>query len=270
MKVYLGPAGIPTTCLGNTEKGVREIADLGLNAMEMQFTYGVNLSLASAKAIGLVAKENGIRLSIHAPYYINLCQQDAIKLARSKRNVYESAERAEALGAKVIVFHPGAYMGMEKDRALEQVKKVCAELVKETTVDLGLEITGKQGQFGTLDEVIAVCREVKGCVPVVDFAHMYARAAGNINYEEIFHKLAKLNLKYHHFHFSGINFTKKAEGVGNERNHEPISIDKPPFKPLAESVLKSKVDTTIICESPLLEQDSLKMKKVFEGLDYNS
>ena len=103
MKVYLGPAGIPTTCLGNTEKGVREIADLGLNAMEMQFTYGVNLSLASAKAIGLVAKENGIRLSIHAPYYINLCQQDAIKLARSKRNVYESAERAEALGAKVTV-----------------------------------------------------------------------------------------------------------------------------------------------------------------------
>ena len=270
MKVYLGPAGIPTTCLGNTEKGVLEIANLGLNAMEMQFTYGINLNMVSAKAIGLVAKDNGIRLSIHAPYYINLCQQDAAKLARSKRNIYESAKRAELLGAKVVVFHPGAYMKLSTEAALAQVIDACAELAKNVTVDLGLEITGKQGQFGTLDEVTAICKEVHGCVPVVDFAHMYARAAGNINYEEIFNKLAKLNLKYHHFHFSGINFTKKAEGVGNERNHEPIFIDRPPFKPLAEAVLKSKVDTTIICESPLLEQDSLKMKKVFEGLDYNS
>jgi deoxyribonuclease-4 len=269
MKLFLGPAGIPTTCMGDNEAGAKSIAKLGLTAMELQFTYGVNLSIESAKRIGQTAVERGVKLSIHAPYYINLCQQDPLKLIRSKKNVSDTAKRAEILGAKVIVFHPGAYMGAPKEDAMERVKKACRELSKNTTVNLGLEITGKQGQFGTLDEVIEVCKEVKGCVPVVDFAHMYARAAGHIDYKEIFEKLSKLRLEYHHFHFSGINFTVKSENLGNEKNHEPIFIDHPPLKPLAEAVLASKKDTTIICESPMLEQDSLKMKKIFEGLGYN-
>jgi deoxyribonuclease-4 len=43
---------------------------------------------------------------------------------------------------------------------------------------------------------------------------------------------------------------------------------KPDFEPLAKEMLKRKFDITIISESPILEQDSLKMKKIFEKLGY--
>ncbi len=69
--------------------------------------------------------------------------------------------------------------------------------------------------------------------------------------------------KHIHSHFSGINYTSKGE-----RNHLPIKVNKPPFEPLAKEILKKKVDITIISESPLIERDSLVMKKIFEKLGY--
>lgn len=267
MKLWLGPAGTPINSNSSAE-GVTDLAKIGLSAMEIQFTYGVKMSPETAKHIGELAKQNSVRLSIHAPYYINLLQQDKAKLNRSLSNIYESAKRADLLGSKVIVFHPGAYMKLPRDDAMERMISVCEEASKNVSVPLGLELTGKQGQFGNLDEIIAVCRAVKGCVPVVDFAHDYARNAGHIDYNLIFKKLRTLNLKWHHFHFSGINFGVKSDGVGNERNHEPISIDRPPFKPLAEQILKEKTDTAIICESPLLDRDSLVMKQIFKEMGY--
>lgn len=267
MKLWLGPAGTPIES-ESSAIGIIDLAKMGLNAMELQFTYGVKMGLETAKSIGELAKQNSIRLSIHAPYYINLLQQDKAKLNRSLSNVYESAKRAEILGARVVVFHPGAYMKMPRNAAMDQMISVCEEACRNVSVPLGLELTGKQGQFGNLDEIITVCRAVKGCVPVVDFAHDYARNAGHIDYDLIFKKLSVLKLKKHHFHFSGINFSVKSDGVGNERNHEPILTDKPPFKPLAEKILKENIDTAIICESPLLDRDSLVMKKIFEENGY--
>ena len=267
MRLWLGPAGTPINSNSSAE-GIINLAEMGLNANELQFTYGVKMGLETAKKVGELAKQNNIRLSIHAPYYINLLQQDKTKLNRSLSNIYESAKRADLLGAKVVVFHPGAYMKTPKDTAVERMISVCEEASKNVSVPLGLELTGKQGQFGNLDEIFTVCKAVKGCVPVVDFAHDYARNAGHIDYDMIFKKLSALKLKEHHFHFSGINFGVKSEGVGNERNHEPISVDKPPFKPLAEKILKEKIDTAIICESPLLDRDSLVMKRIFEEKGY--
>ncbi|MDD5181626.1 MAG: TIM barrel protein [Candidatus Nanoarchaeia archaeon] len=267
MKLWLGPAGTPIDSKSSLS-AITDLAGLGLNAMELQFTYGVKMGIETARRIGELAKQGGIRLSIHAPYYINLLQQDKAKLNRSLSNIYESAKRADLLGAKVVVFHPGAYMKMQKGAAMEQMISVCEEASKNVSVPLGLELTGKQGQFGNIDEIVAVCKAVKGCVPVVDFAHDYARNAGHIDYDSIFKKLNTLKLKEHHFHFSGINFSVREDGLGNERNHEPISVNKPPFKPLAEKILKEKIDSAIICESPLLDRDSLAMKRIFREIGY--
>lgn len=259
MKIFLGPAGTPTFTSGGSAEGVEDIAKMGLNAMEVQFTFGVKMSSATAVKIGKIAAERGVRLSIHAPYYINLCQQDKTKLEKSKKWILLSAERAKELGAKIIVFHPGAYGKLDSEQAVEYVTNVCKELVKKVDVTLGLETTGKKGQFGTLDEVVKICKAVKGCEPVVDFAHIFARNGGVINYAEVFGKLKQLNLDVLHCHFSGINY-----GPKGERNHLPISSNQPNFEELAKTLIKHKQNIAIICESPLLEQDSLRMKKIFE------
>jgi deoxyribonuclease-4 len=274
--IYLGPAGIPTACKGQTTlAGIKCVAELGLNSMEVEFVRGVWMSNETARQSGWVAKELGILLSVHCPYFINLCSREPEKLEASKRRILDSVERAFYMGADVAVFHPGFYSGLAPEAAFEAVEGACRDMfdrMKEKKINgvrLGLETTGKVSQFGTLDETIKICRKLKGCTPVVDFAHIYARQAGRIDYMWVFEKLKPLKLKHLHAHFTGMEWTPaKAPWEGNERRHLELKANKPPFEPLAREVLKRKVNITLISESPILEQDSLEMKRVFEKLGY--
>jgi deoxyribonuclease-4 len=268
MKLFLGPAGIPVTAKGSsTVDGIRRVADLGLNAMEVEFVRGVHMGNALAKQAGKVAEELGIVLSIHAPYYINLCNPE--KVGASQKRILDSCERAHHLGAWIVVFHPGFYGTLAKDKAFEYVLEACDEMNKKIAaegweVKLGLETTGKPSQFGTLDENIAIHRKIKNCVPVVDFSHIFARNVGRINFDETLEKMAGLKLPRYHCHFSGIEYTAKGE-----RHHLTLEHRKPDFKDLAKSLLKSGLkEMTLISESPILEQDSLKMKGILKEMGY--
>ena len=274
--IYLGPAGVPTTSKdSSTLGGLRRVAELKLNAMEIEFVRGVAMKNEMAEEVGKLAKELKIDLSVHCPYFINLCSTDKEKLEASKKRILDSVERAYYMGARVAVFHPGFYGSLTPDAAYEMVKEADLDMLDTMKsmgikgVVLGHETTGKVSAFGTLDELVKLSKQVRGCEPVVDFSHLWARAAGKINYPEIFDKLSILNLKHLHTHFTSMEWTPaKIPGMGNERRHLPISFNEPPAEPLVKEVLKRKIDITIISESPVLEQDSLVMKKMFEKLGY--
>jgi len=267
--IKLGTAGVPLSCeKRDSISGIKEEAELGLQSMEIEFVRGVSMSPPTAFAVGEAAKKLGIELSIHAPYYINLASGEKSIIAASKKRVLDSLERGAKMGAKVVVVHAG-YYGKNRDEAIKMITDACAEIAERIekngwNIILGIETSGKQGQFGTLEEILDICAKIKNCAPVIDFAHLFARQAGKIDYAEVLDKVKRY--AHLHCHFSGINYGIVAEGKGNERNHEPIG--KPPFKPLAEELLRRGADATIICESPLLERDALKMKKIFEGLRY--
>ncbi len=271
--IWLGPAGIPTVCKEkNTLNGIKTVSQLGLNAMEVEFVRGVKMSLELAKQAGEVAKELNIRLSVHAPYFINLCSEEKQKVENSKNMILDSAERAEAMNADIVVFHPGFYGKLSTQEALEKVKKECEDLNDRMKsmgikgVKLGLETTGKQSTFGTLEEIIQISKDVKNCVPVVDFAHIFARQGGLINYPKIFDSLKPLKLNHFHTHFTCVQFSLSGIGKGNERYHLELKAKKPDFEPLAREIVKRNLNITIISESPILEQDSLKMKSIFEKI----
>jgi len=251
------------------------VAELKLNAMEVEFVRGVAMGNEMAKEVGKLAKGLNIRLSIHCPYFINLCTSDKQKLEASKKRILDSAERAYHMGARIIVYHPGFYGALSHEEAFEAVKTADEDMLDRMRsagikgVTLGHEITGKGSAFGDLDELVELCKQLNGCEPVVDFAHLYAREAGRIDYKEIFNKLEPLKLKHLHCHFTSMEWTPaKILGQGNERRHLPMKFDKPPFKPLAEEIIKRKVNITLISESPVLEMDSLEMKRVFEKLGH--
>ena len=268
MEIRLGPAGIPTKTTGGTDQGIIDVAKMGLNAFEVEFVRGVHMSPEVAKKIGIIARENNVSLSIHAPYFINLCQTDNVKLSNSIRWIIDSLDRGRLMEAKLIVFHPGAYGKLSKDEAFERARDVCEELSKHgSDCKIGLETVGKAGQFGNLDENIRLSKAVKNVVPVVDFAHIYARNGGHINYGAVLDKWMSFHMSHYHSHFSCINFTTVKNGVGgNEKNHMPLIAGQPHFKDLAKEIIKRKMNITIISESPVLEQDSLIMKKEFQAL----
>ena len=255
--IRLGPAGSPVK---STLDGLGYIKKIGLNAMEVEFTYGVRMRNELAKKIGELAEKLDISLSVHAPYYINLASSDKQKLEASKKRILDSCERAHYLKASHVVFHAGFYGRLSDKECYKIIKKEIIEMqdiIKENKWKTGLapETTGKKSQFGSLTELLKLRDEIK-CSICVDFAHLHARN-GSVNYAFIFDQLAKL--KHIHSHFSGIEFSDKGE-----RRH--LIMEKADFLPLAREILKRKTDITIISESPVTWQDSLKMREIIQEL----
>ena len=260
MKIHLGPAGIVEKDAVKTMSALKE---LGLTCNEIQFVYGVRMSIEKAKIVGKEAKKHNIKLSIHAPFYINLCSKEKEKIKASKKRILDSCERGHHLGARYIVFHAGFYTGRDKEVVYQMIKKEIIDLQKNIKknkwkVSLAPETTGKESQFGSLDELLRLKKET-GCELCIDFAHLYARNIGKIDYKEIFKKLK--HLKKIHCHFTGIEYTQKGE-----RNH--LIMTEEFFLPLAKELVKQKFkEVSIISESPITWKDSLKMKKVLQKLN---
>jgi len=258
--IKIGPAG--SSGLGNL-KGIEHCKELGLQAMEVEFTHGVQMGNSTAFEIGKLAVELGIDLSVHAPYFVNLTSLEKAKIEASKKRILTSCERANHLGAKNVIFH-AAFYGKENPEAVySKVKDEILEMMKyikekKWNVVLCPETTGKQSQFGTVDELMQLHKET-GCGLCVDFAHIYARASGKIDYDEVFKKLMleKASLKHIQAHFSGIEY-----GPKGERKH--ILTKKEFFRPLLDAIISAKANITIINESPDPLRDCVMMKKMVE------
>jgi deoxyribonuclease-4 len=273
MKIRLGPSGIPISCKGSSSfEGVKRVAELGLNALEVSFTHGIHMSLETAREVGKIAKELDVELSIHVPYFVNLASAEKKIITASKKRIIDSLERGVAMNATIVAAHAG-YYGKYKEKSIKMIYKACKEITEIIekngwNIEFGLETMGKQASFGTLEEIISLCKRLKHLAPYLDPAHLYARAGGQINFKEILDKLEVLKLKQLHSHFSGIKYSLVGIGRGNEKNHVPMKEAGPDFEEFAKEILKRKVDITIISESPILEVDSLLMKGIFEDLGY--
>lgn len=261
--IKLGPAG--SSGLGTLE-GVKFVKEKGLQAMEVEFVRGVKMKNELAREVGKVAKELDIELSIHAPYYINLASDDMQKRKDSMKRIIDSCERGHHLGATNVVFHAAYYGKHSKESVHDIVRESVIQMQEHVEkkgwkVKLAPETTGKVSQWGELDEIINLVKETD-CSLCVDFAHIYARNRGVIEYKKMFDKLEALKPKHLQCHFSNITY-----GLKGERMHLVIN-GKPPFEPLAKEILKRKISTTIISESPVTWKDSLKMKRIIEKLGY--
>ena len=205
--IWLGPAGVPIVSKDrSTLGGIRTVSELKLNAMEIEFVRGVKMSNELAKECGKLAEDLGVRLSVHAPYFINLSSLENEKVQASKKRILDSMEKASLMKADLICVHAGYYGKLMEEEVYQKIEKECEDILEKAknrgwNTVLALETTGKVSQFGTLDEIIRICKEVKGCGIVVDAAHIFARHAGRVNYSEIFEKLKPLKLRHYNFHF---------------------------------------------------------------------
>jgi deoxyribonuclease-4 len=257
-KIKLSPAG---NCAGGILESLKRLKELGLDGQEIEFTYGVKMSNALAKQAGELAKKLGLKLSVHAPYYVNLCSEEKAKIEASKKRILMSCERAHYLGASPVVFHAGFYGKRDAEETYQCIKQGMVDLQqkikkKNWKVKLAPETTGKKSQFGSVDELLRLKKEI-GTDICIDFAHLKARNNGKIDYGELFKKLK--HVKHLHCHFSGIEFTAKGE-----RRH--LVMKDSEINELLKALLKYNVDCMIISESPVTYQDSLKMKRILEKL----
>jgi len=255
MTIRFGPAG-----LGGVKEAVsnlEEYARLGLKACEISFTYGAYIKKEEdALMIREAAERLGIKLSIHAHYWINLNSEDSEKIEKSKERILECCKVGTWLGAYRIVFHPGFYGKMEKEETYENIKKAIIEIqekMKEEiyTPKLAPETTGKVNVFGSYEEISRLCEET-GCEFCIDFAHILAREK-DYNFDKVLTKFNRSEKM--HIHFSGIEYGEKGE-----KHHKKTTEGE--LKELISNLPKDK-DITIINESPECLNDSVLGLKVY-------
>lgn len=273
--LHFAVAGVPhsTPGSGGTVNGLKHAHSLGITAMELEWVQRVPMNPERMAEIRETAEERNMYLTVHAPYFVNLNAKDPEKLEASKRRILDCLAMAELAGAHSVCVHPAFYLGMDPKDAYENVKNATAEIMEKKhkmgiEVNLGFETMGKLTQFGTLEEVLKLSKEF-GIYPTVDPAHMHARSNGEWNTEKEWNEmfdlyakyLGKKSLKSVHMHYSGIEYTAKGE-----RRHLPLKESDANWKVFLKVLKERKIEGTVVCESPLLEEDTLLLQREYAKL----
>ena len=117
-KVLFGPAGSPVDYKGAAYKAPKYISQEGLDSYEYQSPYGVRIGESSANTLKEESEKHNILVSMHAPYYINLCAKEESKLDKSIGYLIAAARAGEWMGAYRLVFHPGAYLNRKPEKSM--------------------------------------------------------------------------------------------------------------------------------------------------------
>lgn len=252
------------------------VNDLGLDCFEYSFGKGVRVSTDTRRAMRDAFIEGGVEISVHAPYFINFANPDEEMIQKTFIYLYDSCVAAHDLGAKRVVFHPGAYLKNDKETAFGltvQNFKRFLDLYDSYLVNNDIfvcpETMGKSSQVGEVEEVAILSSLHQNILPCIDFGHINARYQGILrtkaDYQEIFDTLAKhidrQKISNMHVHFSKVKY-----GPKGELKHLTFEDKEygPDFEPLAEIYADNGFTPYIVSESDGTQgKDAVYMKKVY-------
>jgi len=282
VRALFGTAGNPDRFADEGFKRSRDmplwLREKGLDAYEYQCGKGVNVGEATARSIGETAKEAGIVLSLHAPYFVNPANPDPDSQEKTAGYILAACQVAQWMGAGRVVVHTGALQKRTRREALETARQSFLDLRRRCD-DAGFgeillcpETMGKINQLGDLEEVLAICADTEGLMPCVDFGHLYARSLGRLEGETatevMLDRMAEVlgedRAARFHSHFSKIAFTPK----GGESRH--LTFDQTDFgpdpAPLCRAIARRGWGPTVICESAgTQDADAQTMKTLYRS-----
>jgi len=272
--LLFGTGGTPHSAkTASTIDGIRRSAELGLGCMEIEFVQGVKMGEAGARLVAETAVREGVKLSAHAPYFINLNAHEPEKIRASQDRIIQTARIGSICGAESIVFHTAFYLGDPPEQAYNTVKKYLGEVLKQLKREnnrawIRPEVMGKVSQFGTLEEILNLSTELERVAPCMDFAHWHARTGKFNSYQEftsillqVKEQLGRDALDNIHIHVSGIAYGKKGE-----IKHLNLKESDFQYVKFLKALKDYDVKGVVICESPNLEQDALLLQTTYNTL----
>ncbi len=256
---------------GGTIGAIEYSKSIGLEALELGWVQSVRVTETTCEAINKTGKEHGVALSVHAPYFINLNANDD-EWPKSRKRLMDAAHYGNLAGATDIIFHPGSYFEREPAEVLKVAIPRLQGCVDElraagNPVTLRPETMGKSAMLGSFEDALEMSK-IPGVQPCLDFAHLHARPGdGTMNTLEEWTRLleayqlslGKEALKNLHIHLSGIEY-----GPKGEKNHLPLAEADLKLKDLFKALKEFGCAGRILCESPVMEEDALKMMKLWK------
>jgi deoxyribonuclease-4 len=253
--VRVGPSGLPDAA--SFEDAAAWLSGRGYRAVEIGFAGGFWLDYESAPVLGEAMRAADIAVSVHAPlaaFMGHVAREKKFKMALGMLD--HTAGLAKAVGAAVIVFHPGFLLGRERERAIADVVDQLGDVrerleAKDRLVPFGVEVMGRVRDLGTLDDVLAIASQVDFVRPVLDFAHMHATSDGAYTDVDAFASALEATDEVlepgvpFHIHFSDIAYANR-----NETKHLPYGEGTLRAEPLRDALERFERPATVISESP--------------------
>lgn len=278
-RAIFGPAGSSEAFSSKYKSSLKAPAylrDFGLDCFEYQCGRGVNISRESAEKLGAKAREQGIRMSLHSPYFINL-SGDGERVEKNIGYILASARACDFMGGDRVVVHCGGLSGRTREEAMENTLSNLGLALKAMDeeglghITLCVETMGKINVLGDLEEVLTICRAYESLLPCIDFGHLNCRTGGGMNSREAFaallermeDRIGRERAQSFHAHFSKIEYSK-----GGEVRHLTFEDDKygPEFAPLGQLLAERGFTPRVICESAgTQDKDALIMKNIYLG-----
>lgn len=256
---------------GGSVGAISRLAELGLDALELGWVQSVRVSEQTCADIRVNAEALDVKISVHAPYFINLNAEDE-EWPKSRKRLMDAAHYGNLAGATDIIFHPGSYFGLPPEQVLPKAIERLAGCVEElrsasNPATLRPETMGKSAMLGSFEDVLEMSRAIPGVKPCLDFAHLHARPGdGTMNtYEEWARLLEAYGkalgtdaLTDLHVHLSGIEY-----GPKGEKEHLPVEEADLDLKALFRALRDFGCRGRILCESPTLEDDALILQRLW-------
>ena len=266
--VYIGPAGndVKFYADGNQSSvdAPRWLQSIGLNAYEISFGRGIRMTEKTAQVIGKQAADHQVRISVHAPYYINLANPDSIE--KNYHYIKRSLCLLHLMGGNRLVVHVGSQMQMTRAEALANCRRALQTVVERLAADgitdylLCIETMGKYTQIGNLEEICDLCAvDREHIIPTVDFGHLNCLAQGKLDIEDIFARLREFSAV--HYHISFIEY-----GIKGEIRHLTFAAGEYGFDlaQIMHLIKPRNCDDTVICEcAEIMAQDALKLRDFY-------
>ncbi len=180
--------GAHLSIAGGPHLALLEARRLGCDTVQV-FTKAPNqwsakpIDEAQASLFRRTLRETGLRLPIaHDGYLINLASPDETLYQRSLSAFLDEMHRAEQLGLRYLVMHPGAHLedseeaGLQRvARALDEIHSRCSNyrirILIETTAGQGTTLGHRFEQLARLLELVAAPRRLGICF---DTCHVFA------------------------------------------------------------------------------------------------
>lgn len=270
-----GTGGIPlgTPKPKDTLTGIAHSRAVGLEAMELAMVRSINISPQKAPEVRRVARKEDVALTVHAPYWISFTAPDPEKRAKSRRWLLDASRVGALCGARSVTFHAGSHGNGDREAAYAEIRREL-EGILDTLGQEGVEIsvrpetTGKISQFGDLEEILRLCRELP-VAPCIDFAHLHARAAGGLNSHEEFCAvldqvagvLGQDALQDLHVHMSGILYSDRGE-----RGHCRLEESDLAYHDVMRALKAFDCGGVVVSESTDKDHDALLLRDIYHSL----
>jgi deoxyribonuclease-4 len=262
---------------------------LGYGSNSFMFYTGAPQNTARSKINPEITKEaislmktSGFSLEdiiVHAPYIINLANDDESKYDFSIRFLIEEVKRCEELGVKYLVLHPGSHVGLGIDKGIDNIIFALNKVNKSNnSITILLEtMAGKGSEIGSnFEEINRIIKgiEDKSKIGVcLDTCHLNDSGYDVSNFDNIldeFDDVVGLNyIKCVH-----VNDSKNIKGARKDR-HENFGYGTIGFESLINIIYNKRLEhVPKILETPWIgeyapykeEIEMIKTKKFNEKL----